>query len=75
MLFRFVFDFFRIYQICPSVNQCLLESCFAIPGLEGEPETMMKVTLSYDARIVEEDKAFQFLEAFRDALENPMAMI
>jgi len=45
------------------------------PSLDGEPETMMKVTLSYDARIVEEDKAFQFLEAFRDALENPMAMI
>ncbi len=42
---------------------------------DGEPQTMMTVTMSSDARVVDDALASQFLEAFRDVMENPMLML
>ncbi|RWS17005.1 dihydrolipoamide transacylase-like protein [Dinothrombium tinctorium] len=37
----------------------------------GNIAQMMKVTLSYDARAIDEEKSAKFLEIFRDLVENP----
>ncbi|KAK2157329.1 hypothetical protein LSH36_193g05024 [Paralvinella palmiformis] len=42
---------------------------------EGTPQTYMKVTLSADARIVDEFLATRFLEAFKEIIENPVLML
>ena len=42
---------------------------------EGKPESRMSATLSYDARIVDETEASNFLEVFRDIMENPQMTV
>ena len=42
---------------------------------EGTPQTYMKVTLSADARIVDEFLATRFLEAFKEIIENHVLML
>jgi dihydrolipoamide dehydrogenase-binding protein of pyruvate dehydrogenase complex len=42
---------------------------------DATPQTYMKVTLSADARIVDEFLATRFLEAFKEVMENPMLML
>ena len=44
-------------------------------GADGAPQTLMTVTLSADARIVDDVMASEFLEAFRQTIENPMSML
>lgn len=41
----------------------------------GKPQSHMTVTLSYDARVMDESEASQFLEVFRDTIENPQLLI
>ncbi|XP_064634734.1 pyruvate dehydrogenase protein X component, mitochondrial-like [Lineus longissimus] len=41
----------------------------------GKPKTMMTVTLSSDARIVDDLLAAEYLEEFRDLMENPFKML
>lgn len=43
--------------------------------LEGQPQTEMTVTLSADARIVDDVLAARFLDVFRDIVENPTLML
>ena len=42
---------------------------------DGTPQTLMNVTLSADARIVDDVTASTFLQAFQANIENPMNMI
>lgn len=42
---------------------------------DAQPETHMTVTLSADARIVDDFLAARFLEAFREVMEEPMLML
>lgn len=44
-------------------------------GPEAQPQTMMNVTLSADARIVDDFLAAKFLDTFREVLEDPMLML
>lgn len=48
-----------------------------VPGEspDSSPETRMTVQLSADARVVDDLLASQFLEAFREVIENPMLML
>ena len=39
------------------------------------PETHMTVTLSSDARVVDDTLAARFLQVFRETMENPMLMM
>lgn len=43
-------------------------------GDDGKPQSRMTVTLSYDARVIDESEASQFLEVFRDTIENPQLL-
>ena len=43
-------------------------------GLDGTPQTNLTVSVSYDSRVVDETEASQFLEVFRDYMENPNMM-
>ena len=45
------------------------------PDSDGNPRTMMTVTLSSDARVVDDSLAAQFLAVFKDTIENPMLML
>ena len=42
---------------------------------DGEPQTMMSVTLSSDARAVSDDTAAHFAKVFKDNMEDPMLML
>ena len=42
---------------------------------EGTPQTYMKATLSADARFIDEFLANQFLETFKEIIENPVLML
>ena len=44
-------------------------------GSEGKPESRMNATLSYDARIVDDTDASNYLEVFRDLMENPQMTV
>jgi len=44
-------------------------------GADGKPESRMAVTLSYDARVIDDAEASEFLEVFRDTLENPSLLM
>lgn len=44
-------------------------------GQNGKPESQMTVTLSYDARVIDDAEASQFLEVFRDIMESPQLML
>ena len=46
-----------------------------MPDEDGEPQTMMTVTMSSDARVVDDALAGEFLEAFRDVMENPLLLL
>ena len=49
-------------------------SCIVL-DVEGLPQTHMTVTLSADARIVDETLVARFLETFQEIIENPALMI
>ena len=42
---------------------------------DGQPQPKMAVTLSSDARIVDDILASRFLEVFQEVMENPMLML
>ena len=42
---------------------------------EGKPESRMSATLCFDARVVDETSASNFLEVFRDLMENPQMTV
>ncbi|WAR02143.1 ODPX-like protein, partial [Mya arenaria] len=44
-------------------------------GQNGKPESRMAVTLSYDARVIDDSEASLFLEVFRDIIENPSLLV
>ena len=46
-----------------------------VAGVDGHPKTNMTVTLCYDSRVIDETDASEFLEVFRELLENPRLMI
>lgn len=43
--------------------------------VERTVDTIMTVTVSFDARLIADSDAGEFLEAFRGFLENPTIMI
>lgn len=45
------------------------------PGCDGKPQQVMAATLSYDARVITEETAADFLQAFKDHLEQPLNML
>ena len=42
---------------------------------DGNVQTLMSVTLSSDARAVEDVVAMEFLKCFKDVMENPSLML
>ncbi|XP_077562952.1 pyruvate dehydrogenase protein X component, mitochondrial-like [Haemaphysalis longicornis] len=46
-----------------------------VPGCDGKPQSAMAATLSYDARVITEETAANFLQAFKDYLEQPLNML
>lgn len=45
------------------------------PDAEGHPQTVMTVTLSSDARVVDDSLAAHFLSVFKETLENPSLIV
>ncbi len=46
-----------------------------VPGENGNIQTHMKVTMSSDGRIVDDALAAQFLEVFKELVENPTLLM
>jgi len=47
---------------------------FFLDGVRN-PITKMKITLSYDARAIDEEIASEFLDAVQEMLEDPSVML
>jgi pyruvate/2-oxoglutarate dehydrogenase complex dihydrolipoamide acyltransferase (E2) component len=43
--------------------------------VDRNPVTKMKITLSYDARAINEEIASEFLDAIQEMLEDPSVML
>ncbi|XP_060578333.1 pyruvate dehydrogenase protein X component-like [Ruditapes philippinarum] len=59
----------------PQTAIMAVGSSRVVLGQDGKPESQMTVTLSYDARVIDDAEASQFLEVFRDIIENPELML
>ncbi|CAH1786725.1 unnamed protein product [Owenia fusiformis] len=59
----------------PQANIMAVGSSRLVLGTDNTPEPVLTVTLSSDARVVDQLLASQFLEAFKAILENPMLML
>uniref|UniRef100_G3MRL3 Dihydrolipoamide acetyltransferase component of pyruvate dehydrogenase complex n=1 Tax=Amblyomma maculatum TaxID=34609 RepID=G3MRL3_AMBMU len=46
-----------------------------VPGSDGTPQHAMAATLSYDARVITEETAAEFVRAFKDHIEQPLNML
>lgn len=46
-----------------------------VVGKDGRPQSNLTVSLSFDSRVIDETEASQFLEVFREIMENPSFMI
>lgn len=44
-------------------------------GVDGQPQAVMTVQLSYDGRVIDHTEASQFLETFKDLIETPSLMV
>ncbi|XP_064601809.1 pyruvate dehydrogenase protein X component, mitochondrial-like isoform X2 [Liolophura sinensis] len=44
-------------------------------GLDGQPQALMTVQLSYDGRVIDHTEASQFLETFKALIETPSLMV
>ena len=59
----------------PQTAIMAIGSSRLIAGEDGTPQTNMTVTLSYDSQAIDETQASQFLEVFKEIMENPSIMI
>ena len=72
---------FGITEFSAVINPpqaCILAvggSRLTLDAAEGTPITLMSVTLSADRRVVDEFLAARFLDAFKQAMEEPMSML
>ncbi|KAH3877640.1 hypothetical protein DPMN_001515 [Dreissena polymorpha] len=59
----------------PQTAILAIGSSRLVLGENGKPESRMSVTLSYDARVIDDSDASKFLEVFRDTMENPQLLV
>uniref|UniRef100_A0A1E1XCA6 Dihydrolipoamide acetyltransferase component of pyruvate dehydrogenase complex n=1 Tax=Amblyomma aureolatum TaxID=187763 RepID=A0A1E1XCA6_9ACAR len=59
----------------PQASILAIGGSSLVPGSDGTPLHAMAATLSYDARIVTEETAAEFVKAFKDYMEQPLNML
>ena len=59
----------------PQVCIMAIGTSRLVPDADGNPITKMTVTLSSDARVVDDDLAARFLEVFKEVIENPTLLM
>lgn len=59
----------------PQTAIMAIGSSRLVAGQDGQPQTNMTVTVSYDSRAIDETNASQFLEVFKEVMESPSLMI
>ncbi|CAC5424949.1 DLAT [Mytilus coruscus] len=59
----------------PQTAIMAIGSSRLVAGEDGQPQTNMTVTVSYDSRAIDETNASQFLEVFKEVMESPSLMI
>ena len=58
----------------PQTAIMAVGSSRVVVGDGGKPESLMSVTLSYDARAIDLTEASQFLESFKSLMESPQIL-
>lgn len=59
----------------PQASILAVGGSVMVPGCDGKPRHAMAATLSYDARAITDDNAAEFVEAFKDHMEQPLNML
>ncbi|KAH7950838.1 pyruvate dehydrogenase protein X component [Rhipicephalus sanguineus] len=59
----------------PQASILAIGGSALVPGCDGKPRHAMAATLSYDARVVTEESAAEFVKAFKDHMEQPLNML
>lgn len=59
----------------PQASILAIGGSTLVPGCDGKPQQVMAATLSYDARVITDETAADFLQAFKDNLEQPLNML
>ncbi|XP_052066078.1 pyruvate dehydrogenase protein X component, mitochondrial-like [Mytilus californianus] len=59
----------------PQTAIMAIGSSRLVAGEDGQSQTNMTVTVSYDSRAIDETNASQFLEVFKEVMESPSLMI
>uniref|UniRef100_L7M1T8 Dihydrolipoamide acetyltransferase component of pyruvate dehydrogenase complex n=1 Tax=Rhipicephalus pulchellus TaxID=72859 RepID=L7M1T8_RHIPC len=59
----------------PQASILAIGGSAMVPGCDGKPRHAMAATLSYDARVINEESAAEFVEAFKDHMEQPLNML
>ncbi|KAK8771810.1 hypothetical protein V5799_024946 [Amblyomma americanum] len=59
----------------PQASILAIGGSSLVPSSDGMPQHAMAATLSYDARIITEETAAEFVRAFKDHVEQPLNML
>uniref|UniRef100_A0A224YVK9 Dihydrolipoamide acetyltransferase component of pyruvate dehydrogenase complex n=1 Tax=Rhipicephalus zambeziensis TaxID=60191 RepID=A0A224YVK9_9ACAR len=59
----------------PQASILAIGGSAMVPGRDGELRHAMAATLSYDARVITEESAAEFVKAFKDHMEQPLNML
>lgn len=59
----------------PQASILAIGGSALVPGCDGRPLHAMVATLSYDARVITEETAAEFVTAFKDHMEQPLNML
>ncbi|XP_065306778.1 pyruvate dehydrogenase protein X component-like [Dermacentor albipictus] len=59
----------------PQASILAIGGSALVPGCDGRPLHAMAATLSYDARVITEETAAEFVKAFKDHMEQPLNML
>lgn len=59
----------------PQASILAIGGSALVPGWDGKPRHAMAATLSYDARVITEETAAEFVKAFKDHMEQPLNML
>ncbi|KAL1433825.1 hypothetical protein MTO96_012165 [Rhipicephalus appendiculatus] len=59
----------------PQASILAIGGSAMVPGYDGKPRHAMAATLSYDARVITEESAAEFVKAFKDHMEQPLNML
>ncbi|XP_075549965.1 pyruvate dehydrogenase protein X component, mitochondrial-like [Dermacentor variabilis] len=59
----------------PQASILAIGGSALVPGCDGRPLHAMAATLSYDARVITEETAAEFVKTFKDHMEQPLNML